>query len=418
MEDPLRNNGHSELSSSASAPNSASKSNRLSSSSSASANPTPTRSALSSSSGGTDKKHSEFICRTKYSNNLPPIPFDPKLLSYPFDKMRFVRYAATSLDRNMKHVLHCEPDLGIAIDLIDPAAYKAPSEVTLEDEDIAIVDPKEQVENGTTKSPSMKRRTESPRSFSAPFLKKSTYITGAADSIRIKPDAIETKPGWRYKDKAREMQRDEQIHAIEQTFEACRLPPKHPLNPNLTAVEVLPVFPDFDLWPNIYSQVVLEKEKVTDPERERQKNDAIIKAYSSENQTKFFAYLVPKKRKRGEDFEEDPVEEDYEWEREYSYEVKKGADYPDSYFFNFVNGHVYYDEISTRVNLSKLKSKEGIPQPSKISTVYRQLSDREIATRDARNSDMLQPESLDPYWSRDRNEDEEEEIKDDDEETK
>ncbi len=61
----------------------------------------------------------------KFSNSLPPIPFDPKLLTNPFDSMRFVRYRTTSLETSHQHTLHAEPDLGIPIDLIDPSTYKA-----------------------------------------------------------------------------------------------------------------------------------------------------------------------------------------------------------------------------------------------------------------------------------------------------
>ena len=46
------------------------------------------------------------------------------MLNFPFDSMRFVRYAPTSLERNFQHVVLTEPDLGIPIDLIDPDAYK------------------------------------------------------------------------------------------------------------------------------------------------------------------------------------------------------------------------------------------------------------------------------------------------------
>lgn len=105
-----------------------------------------------------------------------------------------------------------------------------------------------------------------------------------------------------------------------------------------------------------YTQVVVEKERLKNEEQEQQKKNAIIKAYVSDTGTKFFAYLVPKKRKRDE--EENPFEEEeYQWVREFSYDVKKGHDYPDCYFFKFADGSVHYNEIGTRVNLFKLKNK-------------------------------------------------------------
>lgn len=64
------------------------------------------------------------LCRVKYHNNLPELPFDPKFLTYPFDSSRFVQYAPTSLERNHKHELLCETSVGVDVDLIDPDAFK------------------------------------------------------------------------------------------------------------------------------------------------------------------------------------------------------------------------------------------------------------------------------------------------------
>ena len=42
---------------------------------------------------------------------------------------------------------------------------------------------------------------------------------------------------------------------LQDTFEMVKLPPKHPRNPNLTPVEVLPVLPDFDKWADKFVSV-------------------------------------------------------------------------------------------------------------------------------------------------------------------
>ena len=69
-----------------------------------------------------DKKDG-FLAKLKYRNTLPDIPFDPKLLQYPFDPLRFVRYAPTALDKKFKFDMRPEPSLGIRIDLIDIGKY-------------------------------------------------------------------------------------------------------------------------------------------------------------------------------------------------------------------------------------------------------------------------------------------------------
>ena len=43
---------------------------------------------------GEDRK-TDLICRVKYSNTLPDIPFDPKFIAYPFDRQRFISYNPT-----------------------------------------------------------------------------------------------------------------------------------------------------------------------------------------------------------------------------------------------------------------------------------------------------------------------------------
>ena len=65
-----------------------------------------------------------MVCRVKYCNTLPDIPFDPKFISYPFESNRFISYAPTSLERNYKHELLTEQDLGVQVDLILPEAYE------------------------------------------------------------------------------------------------------------------------------------------------------------------------------------------------------------------------------------------------------------------------------------------------------
>lgn len=80
-------------------------------------NPTSSSSAASS----------ELLCKVKYLNNLPDIPFDPKFIAYPFGPNRFINYSSTSLEKNFKWEILNEQDLGVRIDLINPDTYKSDS---------------------------------------------------------------------------------------------------------------------------------------------------------------------------------------------------------------------------------------------------------------------------------------------------
>lgn len=88
-----------------------------------------------------DYYRSDLVCRVRYTNVLPDLPFDPKFLRYPFSQdrsfiifrflvkynfflcIRFVRYKPTSLEKNYRWDLLTEHDVGVEIDLINPDAY-------------------------------------------------------------------------------------------------------------------------------------------------------------------------------------------------------------------------------------------------------------------------------------------------------
>jgi len=123
-----------------------------------------------SSGNSSNERKKDLLCRVKYCNRLPDIPFDPKFLTYPFDSNRFVKvwfkisfsltlqdieslyvrvvtpspvqYHHTSLEGDYKHELHTETDLGLDIDLIsmdcdhdaDTSNFNDVDEKLLEDE--------------------------------------------------------------------------------------------------------------------------------------------------------------------------------------------------------------------------------------------------------------------------------------------
>ena len=50
-------------------------------------------------------RRSDFVCRVKYCNNLPDVPFDPKFLLYPFDQNRFVLGIFSAIARYVQFVM-------------------------------------------------------------------------------------------------------------------------------------------------------------------------------------------------------------------------------------------------------------------------------------------------------------------------
>jgi len=301
--------------------------------------------------------------------------------------LRFVKYQTTSLEKNYKFQLHNEPDMGIVIDLIDPSVYKPPpSSKSLLQEDFDIVYPPE---NGKEQKPKTRNGVLRP---SVPWLKKTQYITASVEENIRKPDNKDKKSV----DQSQYMTRSDQIKVIEETFELAKISPKHPTNPNLVSEEIFDVFPNEDLWPNHYNQVLFDGDPVPVGSENFPKDEAILKGYAFQQGegkvTNVLGYLVPQKRKRDltEEIKEGE-EEEYDWVREYTYSTKPEQD---NYFFIFTKDYVYYAPIKNRVNISKAKQATSIARPAKVTLLHKELTLEEQDEREDKKNELLQPELL------------------------
>jgi RNA polymerase II-associated factor 1 len=136
-------------------------------------------------------KRSDLVCRIKYNNSLPDIPFDAKFLAYPFESNRFVQYNATSLERNFHHELLTETDLGLPIDLIDPDIYKEDRT-----KDSLSGDPQHEtdahlMEDEITPQPEKKRSRQHAKNVS--WLRKTEYISTEYNRFQTSSENLETK---------------------------------------------------------------------------------------------------------------------------------------------------------------------------------------------------------------------------------
>lgn len=194
----------------------------------------------------------------KYCNTLPDIPFDLKFISYPFDNTRFIQYNPTSLERNYRYEVLTEHDLGVGIDLINKDIYAIESGVTLDPADEKLLE-----EDILTPQDS-KRSRHHARSVS--WLRRTEYIS--TEQTRFQPqtmEKVEAKVGYSVKKNLKNetliMDRDSQMKAIDKTFEDAKVPiEKHYSKPNVVPVEVLPIYPDFDLWKYPCAQVIFDSD--------------------------------------------------------------------------------------------------------------------------------------------------------------
>ncbi|KAK2186495.1 hypothetical protein NP493_198g03023 [Ridgeia piscesae] len=354
-------------------------------------------------SRGPGERRSELVCRVKYSNTLPDIPFDPKFITYPFESNRFVQYNPTSLERSYKHDLLTEHDLGVTIDLINPDAYAVNPNDLLDPEDERLLE-------DDLNAPSDAKRSRH-HNKNVSWLRKTEYISTEYNRFTQHSDKAESKINIKRHLKEEDLYRDResQIKAIEDTFTAAKDPiTKHYAKPGVVPLEVIPIFPDFELWKHPFAQVIFD----TDPAPSggaastqlEQMSQAMIRGMVDESGDQFVAYFLPSdetltKRKRDVEENVDYVDEeeyDYALAREYNWNVKNKASkgYEETYFFVFRDDGVYYNELETRVRLSKRRKIGGTTAPvskTRLVVKHREFVDQETAAQDARKSALEPP---------------------------
>ncbi|GLG96208.1 Rna polymerase ii-associated factor 1-like protein [Gryllus bimaculatus] len=363
------------------------------------------------------ERRSELVCRVKYCNTLPDIPFDPKFITYPFDSTRFIQYNPTSLERNYKYEVLTEHDLGVTIDLINKDTYSGEPGAQLDPADEKLLE-----EDVLTPQDS-KRSRHHARSVS--WLRRTEYIS--TEQTRFQPqtmDKVEAKVGYsikkNFKDETLYMDRDSQIKAIEKTFEDSKKTiEKHYSKPNVVPVEVLPVYPDFKIWKYPCAQVIFDSDPAPTgrsvPAQIEEMSQAMIRGVMDESGEQFVAYFLPtdetlEKRRldfsRGMDYEDDE-EYEYKMAREYNWNVKSKASkgYEENYFLVMRQDGIYYNELETRVRLSKRRQKAGQqPNNTRLVVKHRPLNAPEHRMQRYREK------QLEPPGEEDEEEDEEEEA--------
>lgn len=331
---------------------------------------------------------SDIICKVKYSNTLPDIPFDLKFLTYPFESDRFIQYNPTSLERNYKFEVLTEHDLGVTIDLINRDIYQPERNSVLDPADEKLLEEDSHAPQDTTRS---KQHAKS-----VSWLRRSEYIS--TEQTRFQPqnmEKAEAKVGYNVKNSLREetlyMDREQQIKAINSTFEESKKPitQQHYCKPNVVPVEVYPVYPDFKNWKYPCAQVIFDADPSPGgkslPNQMEEMSQAMIRGVMDESGEQFVAYFLPteetlEKRRIDLSMErsyEDDKEYEYKMAREYNWNVKSklSKGYEENYFLVIRDDGVYYNELETRVRLSKRRQKlGGQANNTKLAVKHRPLN--------------------------------------------
>ncbi|CAL9181209.1 unnamed protein product [Musa hybrid cultivar] len=340
------------------------------------------------------KKPTTFICKMKFRNDLPDPTAQPKLLAMHKDKDRYTKYTITSLEKMHKPKLYVEQDLGVPLDLLDMSVYN-PSAVRTalspEDEELLLDD-----EVVTPIKQGGIRRKERPTDKGVSWLVKTQYISPismeAAKMSLTEKQAKEIRESKEGRNLFLENlnNRDRQIQTIEESFRAAKLPPVHQTKPELEAVDILPLLPDFDRCEDQFVMVNFDGDPTADSEqynkldrsiRDELESQAIMKSFIANgsdpmNPEKFLAYMVPQPDELYKDLKSENEDTSYSWVREYHWDVRgDDADDPTTYFVTFGEKDARYLPLPTKLVLQKKKAKEGrsgdeieqFPVPSRVT---------------------------------------------------
>ena len=170
-------------------------------------------------------------------------------------------------------------------------------------------------------------KTSRPRPI-VPWLRRTEYISSDSKQYgRLADNSVETKMGISIMkdDKLKTIMSQtiqDRIEAIEESFvKAAKVnlaTLKHPSDPNLTAMEMVPIFPDFEFWPNEYTLASYDEDplvKADDAQHDDKLESSILKPLvNPTDQSMFLAYYTPtddtltklaEKRSRYNEFGED-----------------------------------------------------------------------------------------------------------------
>jgi len=342
----------------------------------------------SSASGTTtEKPPSVFLCKPRYVNNLPEPPFLLKMYNLELETSQYAKYRISSLENSYKPKLETGPAMGILVDLVTPIEeqdYGEGEPLTADEEEIIS----QLVENSQdTKRkqsvPSWMRRTGYDE-FSELGTNKHNIVAASTNKL---------------KEKQQQQQRSS-YEVIQDEFEAAKQVPVHPdpRKRHLKPTKVLPVFPDFENWPDKF--VILQfdsnpAEEVNDQETQHVVEEfienALTVAFTNQSGERFLSYYIPKRNSLEENnhqrmrhgMEEDAYSsEEYELLREYSF-VTRPEEGNRSFIFQQDDQFVRYFPVTSKLFLyRRIRRRESSQPRQHILLVHRRpLKEEEVNER-------------------------------------
>ncbi|WKY12482.1 hypothetical protein Q1695_003792 [Nippostrongylus brasiliensis] len=355
-------------------------------------------------SGKHKSRGPDFICKPRFRNTLPDVPFPGKFLPCPFvDLERFIDYKPTSLEMEYKYEVQCEMDIGLNLDLIDPLTYKVNpnNEIQINEKDAILL------EDEDSNSKQIKRSAQ--HSKVVPWMRKTQYISSEFNRFGTAADRQEIKVGYNLTKNKGNLtlfrDRQSQINLINKSFEDAKIPiRKHFSKKGVTAIEEIPILPDFELWKYPFALVQFDADPAPTGYAQELCDSMVtqghIRGAKDDDGEQFVAHFIPtvetlqKKladRDEGRSFTEGATYE-HILNREYSWTVKnkntKGFE-RDNYFVYYKDGCYYYNELETKVRLARRRqTKSGKPN-TRLLITYTEPTEAEIEQMTHRVNSLL-----------------------------
>ncbi|KAJ1909282.1 hypothetical protein GGI13_004066 [Coemansia sp. RSA 455] len=232
----------------------------------------------------------EFLCKVRYHNPLPEVPFPPKLLPIPptyvdpnagsYSQARlhhYVEYRHTTLEEATPYHMFVDADYGMPIDPCLLGAFDeergatGPKPQVLDEKDQFLLNlpTASKASNGTIgatginggSGPQTPASSALPQAGGAP---ETMATTGPGQHSGVRKSGLQ-RVSSNLKRKF-DHSLEGQLQAIDESFkyyakysdqadgeQELLRDLRHPTNSSLRAVEAVPIFPDEDLWSNTYS---------------------------------------------------------------------------------------------------------------------------------------------------------------------
>ncbi|KAI8915762.1 RNA polymerase II-associated [Gorgonomyces haynaldii] len=366
-------------------------------------------------------QYREFLFKTRYKNDLGIIPCDPKLVDFlPAD--RHYRYTDNSIYSNA--LLSIEVPDGVNGFGCKPLEHGFLERALLNQKDKEPIKLSESDQKLMVPPMTVDKQASRPRPV-VPWLRRTEYI--AADSKqygRVTENKESKTLGVSIMRDAQVKQLmtqtiEDKIKSIEDSFIKSKKVAldslKHPTNPELKAVEIVPIFPDFGNWGNEYLLAAYDEDPTGKPqesEHATKLESALLKPLMHADNTPSLGYFVPvdnaalalqQKRKRmmeyGED-DDDKTEYRYQFVREFTHKVVE-SNFPFYLEIRTDEGGAFYNKIHRKINLTKRRAvskdddyydAEAIDRPTYISVTPRSWDQQEEQAKEKSIYEILDRE--------------------------